>query len=43
VNGSPTGTKVIKGLIKNNNPLAFTAGNAFPVTKSRVTLLANPL
>jgi hypothetical protein len=37
VKSSPTRTKGIKGLIKNNNPLPFTAGNAFPLPKSRVT------
>ncbi len=37
MNGSPTRTKGIKGLIKNNNPLPFAAGNAFPLPKSRVT------
>ena len=36
MSGSPTRTKSIKGLIKNNNPLTFTAGNAFPILKSRV-------
>ena len=50
VNGSPTRTKSIKGLIKNNNPLTFTARNTFPIPKYRVTgrtpigkhLLENP-
>ncbi len=37
VNRSPTRTKGIKGLIKNENPLTFTARNAFPLPKSRVT------
>jgi hypothetical protein len=37
VKSSPTRTKGIKGLIKNNNPLPFTAENAFPLPKCRVT------
>ena len=37
MNGSPTRTKGVKGLIKNDNSLTFTARNAFPLPKSRVT------